>query len=68
MTSPLDNERERTPPQTERTRERGFEFDLDEDELDESRPGKTMTPAISPTRGEAIADEAVVNGLDSRTA
>lgn len=35
MTSPLDNERERTPPSTERTRERGFEFDLDEDELDD---------------------------------
>ena len=38
MTSPLDNERERTPPQTERTRERGFEFDLEEDELDDVEP------------------------------
>jgi len=33
MTPPLDNDMERTSPQTESTRERGLEADIDEDEL-----------------------------------
>ena len=33
---PLDNDMERTPPQTESTRERGFDADVDEDQLGEA--------------------------------
>jgi hypothetical protein len=36
MTPPLDNDMERTPPQTESTRERGFDADVDEDQLGEA--------------------------------
>jgi hypothetical protein len=30
---PLDNDMERTPPQTESTRERGFETDVEDEQL-----------------------------------
>jgi len=36
MCPPLDNEMERTPPQTERTREHGLDADVDDDELDDA--------------------------------
>jgi hypothetical protein len=36
MTPPLDNDMERTSPQTESTRERGFDADVDEEQLGEA--------------------------------
>ena len=36
MMPPLDNDMERTPPQTESTRERGLDADVDEDQLGEA--------------------------------